>query len=105
MLAPKPPLPLKSFVLPLDHASAATWIVYRNWLTNPAVPEGKRNTALIQAKIEQSIFEKYEDHWELLGTPTSNVEVLLPSWLRDAAQEKRVGLPPDHPWNKDLPQW
>jgi flagellar hook-basal body complex protein FliE len=71
----------------------------------PSAPEGKRNAGLSQARIQLIIWQGYEDRWDLLGTPTSEVPVLLPGWLRQRAQEERVGLPPGHPWNKALPQW
>ncbi len=105
VLLPKYPLAPKSFVVPRDHASAATWIVHQNWRTHPSAPEGKRNAGLSQARIQSIIWQEYEDRWDLLGTPTSEVHVLLPVWLRQRAQEERVGLPPGHPWNDELPQW
>jgi hypothetical protein len=102
---PKLPLAPKAFVVPRDHASAATWIVHKNWRTDPSVPEGQRNAPVSQSRIQQVIWQGYEDRWDLLGTRTSDVPVLLPSWLRDRSQEKRVGLPPGHPWNDELPKW
>jgi hypothetical protein len=105
VLLPKFPLMPRAFVLPRDHVSAATWIVHENWRTDPSAPEGKRNAGLSQARIQLIIWQEYEDRWDLLGTPTSEVPVLLPGWLHQRAQEERVGLPPGHPWNKALPQW
>ena len=105
VLLPKFPLAPRGFVVPRDHVSAATWIARQNWRTDPSAPEGKRNAGLSQARIELIIWQGYEDRWDLLGTLTSEVGVLLPGWLRQRAQEKRVGLPPGHPWNKALPQW
>jgi hypothetical protein len=105
VLLPKLPQTPRAFVSPRDHVSAATWIVHENWRTDPSAPEGKRNAGLSQARIQLIIWQGYEDRWDLLGTPTSEVPVLLPGWLRQRAQEERVGLPPGHPWNKALPQW
>jgi hypothetical protein len=105
VLLPELPEAPRAFVVPRDHVSAATWIVHRNWLTDPAAPEGKRNAGLSKARIHLAIWEGYEDRWDLLGTLTSKVPVLLPDWLRWCAEEERVGLPPGHPWNKVLPQW
>ena len=105
VLLPKFPQTPRAFVLPRDHVSAGTWIVHENWRTDPSVLEGKRNAGLSQARIQLIIWQGYEDRWDLLGTPTSEVPVLLPGWLRQRAQEERVGLPPGHPWNKALPQW
>lgn len=105
VLLPKVPVAPRAFVVPRDHVSAATWIVHENWRTDPSVPEGRRNAPLSRARIELVIWQGYEDRWDLLGTPTSTVPVLLPSWLRQRCQEERVGLPPGHPWNDDLPVW
>jgi hypothetical protein len=105
VLLPKFPRTPRGFVLPRDHVSAATWIVHENWRTDPSVLEGKRNAGLSQARIQLIIWQGYEDRWDLLGTPTSEVPVLLPGWLRQRAQEQRVGLPPGHPWHEALPQW
>jgi hypothetical protein len=105
VLLPKFPRTPRAFVVPRDHVSAATWIVHENWRTDPSAPKGTRNAGLSQARIQLTIWQGYEDRWDLLDTPTSEVPILLPSWLRQQAQEERVGLPPGHPWNKALPQW
>jgi hypothetical protein len=105
VLLPKLPLPPRAFIVPRDHASAATWIVHQDWRTDPSVPEGKRNAAMRLARIRLGIWEGYEDRWDLLPIRTSKVPVLLPGWLRQRAQEKRVGLPTGHPWSQALPQW
>ena len=55
------------------------------------------------ARIRSDIWQGYEDRWDLLATRTRQVPVLLPPWLHQRAQEKRVGLPPGHPWNEALP--
>lgn len=105
VLLPKFPFEPRAFVVPRDHASAATWVVHQNWRTDPLVPDGKRNTGLSQARIQLTIWQGYENCWDLLGTPTSEAQVLLPSWIRQRALEERVGLPPGHPWNTMLPEW
>lgn len=105
VLLPTLPDAPRAFVAPRDHVSAATWIMHQDWRTDPSAPEGKRNAGLSQARIRMEIWQGYEDRWDLLGTPTSTVPVLLPSWLRQRAQETRVGLPPGHPWNNELPPW
>lgn len=105
VLVPKLPLSPRAFVVPRDHVSAATWIVHQNWRTDPAVPPGQRNAGIRQARIQAVIWKGYEDRWDLLGTPTDEVPVLLPPWLHHRAGEKRVGLPPGHPWNESMPQW
>ena len=105
VLLPKLPLPPRAFVVPRDHVCAATWIRHMDWLTDPCAPPGKRNAGLRGARIPLFVWQGYEDCWEQLGTPTSKVEVRLPRQFRQLAQDKRVGLPPRHPWNKTLPQW
>ena len=105
VMIPKLPGEPRAFVVPRDHASAATWVAHQHWRTDPSIPEGKRNTGLSQARIRLSIWERYENCWDLLGTPTSEVQVRLPDWIRQRAQEQRVGLPPGHPWGEMLPEW
>jgi hypothetical protein len=105
VLLPEFPSSPGGFVVPRDHVSAATWIVHQDWRTNPAVPEGQRNTGLDGARIALENWATYEDKWNLLDMPTTDVPVLLPSALRDLAQDERVGLPPGHPWNQELPMW
>ena len=95
----------RAFVVPRDHLSAAAWIVHQDWLTDPSVSPGTRNTGLDQARVSWSVWLGYEDKWGLLGIPTKEVPVLLPPKLRELALDERVGLPPDHPWRKDLPEW
>jgi hypothetical protein len=105
VLLPELPGVPRAFVVPRNHVSAATWIVHQDWRTDPSVPAGTRNATLDQARIRWTVWRGYEDRWDLLGTPTTEVPVLLPSWLRERALDERVGLPPGHPWNDDLPKW
>ena len=102
---PRLPMPPRAFVVPRDHVCAATWIVHQNWRTDPSAAPGRRNAGLCQARIELVIWQGYKDRWDLLGTPTSEVPVLVPAWLRQRVMEDRVGLPPGHPWNDSLPHW
>jgi hypothetical protein len=96
---------LHGYVVPRDHAMAATWIVHQNWLTSPDARPGSRNTGIGRSRIEPVVFEGYRDRWDLLDRSTSEVPVMLPARLRERAQEKRVGLPPEHPWSAGLPEW
>ena len=105
VLLPKPPNFPRVFVVPRDHVSAATWIVHQNWRTDPGAAPGKRNTELNLARVRTAIWQGYEDRWDLLGTPTDDVPVLLPSRLRALAGDPRVSLPPGHPWSDGLPAW
>jgi hypothetical protein len=65
----------------------------------------KRNAGMGKARIQLIIWQGYENCWDLLEKPTSEVPVRLPGWIRQQAQEPRVGLPAGHPWNEALPQW
>lgn len=93
--------------IPRDHVAAATWIGHQAWLTDPAVPKGKRNTPLEMARIGAEVWSGYEDGWDQLGLDTRVVPVRLPGWMRRAMDLERVGLPPDHPWQDRaaLPEW
>jgi hypothetical protein len=95
----------RGFVVPRDHVSAATWVAHQHWLTDPSAAVGKRNSVIQQARIELAVWEAYEDRWDLLNEPTTDAPVLLPGWIRERAQEERVGLPPGHPWRTELPEW
>ncbi len=95
----------RTFVVPRDHVAAAAWIVHQDWLTDPSIAPGKRNTTVDKARLNVEIWIGYEDRWDLLSEPASNAPVLLPSWVRDVALEKRVGLPGGHPWQQNLPSW
>lgn len=105
VLLPDIPFVPRAFVIPRNHVSAAAWIGYWDWRTDPTVPEGTRNTPLSMARVYQSTWQGYEDCWDLLGTPTTEVPVLLPRSYRELAQGKRIGLPEGHPWAHELPHW
>ena len=42
----------RAFVVPRDHAAAGAWIRHMEWLTNPLVKPGKRNSSLGQNRID-----------------------------------------------------
>jgi hypothetical protein len=105
VLLPAMPIVPRGFVVPRDHVAAAAWIVHQDWLTSADVPKGRRNAPVSQARARCSVWEGYEDRWDLLGTPTDDVPVLLPSSLQEQAQLDRVGLPPGHPWVTRPPEW
>lgn len=95
----------RAFVVPRDHAAAGVWIGHMEWLTNPSVKPGKRNTSLRQNRIDAWMFERYEQRWDLLARDPDKVAILLPPRCRTLATEKRVGLPKDHPWQSRKPKW
>jgi hypothetical protein len=105
VLLPDLPMTPRAFVVPRNHVSAAAWIGYWDWFRDPAAPAGTRNTPLSMARVYLSTWQDYEDRWDLLGTSTSEVPVLLPRSYRELARKERIGLPVDHPWNDGLPRW
>lgn len=97
--------PPRFFVLPRGHVAAAAWISHQHWLTEPGVPSGKRNASANHSRVNISTFTGYEDRWDLLLEDENQWPVLLPPEYRKYALEPRVGLPPDHPWRSQLPEW
>jgi hypothetical protein len=93
------------FVVPRDHVAAATWIAHQDWLTDRTVEAGRRNAPVAQARVSVRTWKRYESRWDLLEQPTDEVLILLPTEMRQLAQEDRLGLPKDHPWNVALPAW
>ncbi|MGC5585897.1 hypothetical protein [Ornithinimicrobium sp. W1665] len=102
---PEPRGPLRSFVVPRSHVSAAAWISHMDWLTHPDAPAGKRTASVEHARVKVEVFAAYEDRWDMVERPTEQAPVLLPTAFRSLATEQRVGLPPAHPWHQDLPSW
>jgi hypothetical protein len=95
----------RTFIVPRDHVAAATWIVHQSWLTDPTAPAGQRNAPVEQARVNVEVWVGYENRWDVLNEPAYSAPVLLPEWVRDLAQEERVGLPPGHAWEAGLPDW
>lgn len=95
----------RCYVVPRTHVAAATWVVHQNWLTHPDTEPGTRNADVSRARVNVDVWHGYESRWDRLAEPTTHQPVLLPGWIRDRAQEERVGLPPSHPWIVDLPEW
>jgi hypothetical protein len=104
-LAESPTGPHRAFVVPRDHVSAAAWISHMDWKTDPDVAPGKRNAGIDKTRVQAPVFEGYENRWDLLLGSTADAPVMLPSEFRSLALGKRVGLPPEHPWLRDLPDW
>lgn len=95
----------RSFVVPRDHLAAAAYIVHQDWLTDPRIVPGRRNTGLDQARLNANDLARYEDRWDLLDKPTTSTPILLSPDLRALALDPRVGLPHTHPWAATLPEW
>lgn len=98
-------LPPRSFVVPRSHVAAAAWMEHMDWLTDPTIVVGKRNAPVDRARVKVAAFEGNENRWDLLLVDEDEAPVLLPSRFRDLAQDRRVGLPPQHSWNGRLPWW
>lgn len=104
-LAESPAGSHRAFVVPRDHVAAAAWISHMDWITEPGVAPGKRNAGIDKTRVKASVFEGYENRWDLLLTSPSDTPVMLPPEFRSLALERRVGLPPEHPWRSVLPVW
>lgn len=95
----------KAYVVPRDHVAAATWIRHQEWRTNPEASPGTRNTGINGARVDEWVFARYAQRWDLLNEPTGGVPVMLPPRFRKWAMVERVGLPSGHPWQHALPEW
>jgi hypothetical protein len=69
------------------------------------MPPGTRNSSMDESRVAIETLLGYEDRWDLLGTQTDQVPVMLPEHYRELAADPRVGLPEGHPWKKKLPEW
>lgn len=104
-LAEKPGAAPVAYVVPRNHVWAAAWIQHRDWLTDPSVEPGKRNSPLSEAWLHPSALAGYEGQWDLMRDPSADSPVLLPARFRELALDPRVGLPDGHPWTQSLPNW
>jgi len=95
--------PPRGFIAPRDHVAAAAWISHMAWLTEPGVPIGQRNAGVERSRVGDEVFACYEGRWDQLTSPTTEAPILLPPTYHRLALEQRVGLPPDHPWQTDMP--
>lgn len=68
----------RTFIVPRDHVAAAAWIGHRNWRTDPSATPGTRNSGMEQARVGIDTVLRYEDRWDLLGTDTDEVPIMLP---------------------------
>lgn len=98
-------LPPRNFILPRAHLWAGTWIQHMDWQTDPTVPAGTRNTPIAQSRVHLAHVAGYENRWDLLLVDEKDAPVLLPPYFRSLAMGRRVGLPPGHRWNTEIPLW
>ncbi len=61
------------------------------------------DTPVERARVNVEVWAGYENRWDLMGESAYVAPVLLPGWVRELAQDKRVGLPPGHTWETELP--
>ena len=92
----------RCWVLPRDHLAASAWIGHMTWLNDPNARR-VRNAGPERARVLPESFERYEDRWDLLILPTSEVPVMLPDYMENAVAS--TGLPDGHPWPARLPRW
>ena len=95
----------RCFVLPRSHVAAAAWIEHMAWLTEPGIPEGKRNAPVDRSRVLLPTFAAYEDRWDLLLIDEQEAPVLLPPRFHELAQAAQVGLPPGHAWRTSMPDF
>ena len=93
----------ETWIVPRDHVAAATWVSHMSWLADPAAAPGTRNAGIESARVVAEVWDRYADRWDLLDAPASATPVLLPAWVRDKIGLPGVGLPPEHPWNREIP--
>ncbi|KXP08826.1 hypothetical protein [Tsukamurella pseudospumae] len=89
--------PLKGYVIPRDHLTAATHLQHTDWLKTPN-PKRERRAGMDQARLHDTKIENYSGRWDLLERPTSESPDLLPAELTALIDDPRVGLPDGHPW-------
>lgn len=81
------------FILPHDHVAAAAYAQHRRWLGTPG-REGKQHNDTARRMLIAKQFVGYEDRWDLLLRPTTEV----PNLLGDDHAEciSLWGVPPGH---------
>ena len=104
VLIPSFPQALRTFIIFRNHVCAATWIEWRI-LTNYLDSKQQCDDKSKQIWISWVTWQRYEERWDLLGTPTSDIPVMLGVYHRHLAKNKIVDLPPGHPWDEEFPEW
>lgn len=101
-----PPFPqmMRTFIVPRNHVCAAAWV---EWRISTKYQDSKQrsNATSEQVWVSWLTWQHYEERWDLLGTPTSDVPVMLSVFYRWQAINKFVDMPPGHPWNDEFPEW
>lgn len=95
----------EAFIIPRDHAVAATHIAHTDWLTTPGTTTRERKAKMERARVRCTVFAGYRGRWDLLENLTTACPVLLPNHYSELAEDDRVGLPEGHPWRLETPSW
>ena len=93
----------RAFVIPRDHLAGAAWISHMAWLNDPTATR-PRSTGLNQARVPVEDLAGYEDGWDRLQQPTSEVGIRLSARLK-AAAEAHAGFPQVRPWKGKAVRW
>jgi hypothetical protein len=81
------------FVVPHDHVAAAAYAQHRRWLATPGVG-GREHRDNPRRMLIAKQFLDYEDRWDLLLRPTSEVPNLLGADYAECIAQ--MGVPPGH---------
>lgn len=95
----RPPV---GFVVPRDHAVAGAYIDHSNYIREG---KGSRKLNMERSHPGHHVFAGYRARWDLLGLPTSECPVLLPSGFKKLACDEGIGVPAGHPRLQGVPPW
>jgi hypothetical protein len=104
VLIPPFPQALRTFIVPRNHVCAAVWIEWRI-LTNYLDSKQQCDDKSKQVWSSWVTWQRYEERWDLLGTATSDIPVMLSVYYRYLVKNNFVDLPPGHPWDEEFPEW
>lgn len=82
------------FVVPHDHVAAASYAQHQRWLKTPG-KNGQKHNDTSRRMLYANQFLNYEDRWDLLFQPTSDVPNLLGADYAECIAD--WGVPSDHP--------
>ncbi|MFF5230219.1 hypothetical protein [Dactylosporangium sp. NPDC000521] len=66
----------RTLIVAREHVAAVVWIVHQDWLTDPSIPVGQRNTPVEQPWVNVRVWKPYAERWDLLTEPASMAPVL-----------------------------
>lgn len=97
VVVPEIPAPLYGFVIPRDHVAAATYLNHQSVFTGAGRTPDHPDVELDRMRISETVFEAYQDRWDLLDSPTSEVPIMLPKPLLELIDDQRIRSP-ERPW-------